>query len=69
MPRRLIDLSRIAPVLIYEFVTHTMHDVTELWLLVVKFDILNETLEACFYGTIAISYNFSFYQEVTYIHR
>ena len=66
MPRRLIDLSRIAPVLIHAFVAHTMHDVTELWLLIVKFDILNETLEASFYGTIVIGYNFSFYEEVTY---
>ena len=38
----------VAHVLDHEFVAHTMLDLTEVWLSVVKFDLLNEALEACF---------------------
>ena len=52
----------------YEFVAHTMLDLTEVWLSVVKFDLLNEALKACFNGNIVIGYNLSF-KEITYIQR
>ena len=53
----------------YEFVALAMLDLTEVWLSVVKFDLLCKALEASFFGNIVIGHNFSFSKETTYIQR